>query len=176
MTAERDTISIGSCPVCHGPAQFIANPDPATHASGCEFLTGGPCRCSTPDFREALAEGLHKAMCYGPATLHNRLACERPLVYLSIANAAADHPAVAVFQGHGTVREVRLPNIDEDLGDGWRLQRIESNHIGGWIAMGRIPGELTLSALEARKWTRGVGETPSAAYLALRTAIEARGR
>jgi len=173
---STDTISLGSCPVCHGPAQFIANPDPAAHPSGCEFLTGGLCRCSTPDFREALAEGLHKAMCYGPTTLHNRLACERPLVYLNIANAAADHPAVAVFQGHGTVREVRLPNIDEDLGDGWVLtliDRLTKPERGDdtWRATARLRFE---SNGPRHEYEFGYGESPSAAYLALRTAIEAR--
>lgn len=44
--------------------------------------------------REPLAEGLHKAMCYGPEVLHNRLACERPNVYLNLADAALRHPAV----------------------------------------------------------------------------------
>jgi hypothetical protein len=42
---------------------------------------------------EALAESLHKAMCYAPETMHNRLACERPNVYFALADAALAHPA-----------------------------------------------------------------------------------
>jgi len=33
-------------------------------------------------------------MCYSQLTLHNRLACKRPQVYLSLAEAVVAHPAV----------------------------------------------------------------------------------
>jgi hypothetical protein len=48
---------------------------------------------SVEEVAAALAEGLHKAMCFGPNVLHNRLACERPQVYLALAEAALNHPA-----------------------------------------------------------------------------------
>lgn len=50
----------------------------------------------------AIAEGLHRAMCYGPATLHNRLACERPQVYLALAESVAAHPAVVAIRAEST--------------------------------------------------------------------------
>lgn len=100
MTTERlDTVSLGSCPVCHGPVQFLS----------------------------------------------------------------AD-------EGTQSCREVRLPNIDEDLGGGWHLTDIYRM--------------LQVSAPE-RTWRAGAqdrfrlvlygwGDSPSTAYLALRTVIENR--
>lgn len=53
----------------------------------------------TAALRTALAEGLHKAMCFSPPGLHNRLACHRAGVYMSIAEAALEHPAVGEIIG-----------------------------------------------------------------------------
>jgi hypothetical protein len=77
--------------------------DDLTGGCGCGCHTGigynsscEHCRPVSPpsELTAAIAEGLHKAMCFGPTTLHNRLACERPQVYLAIAEAAVEHPAV----------------------------------------------------------------------------------
>jgi hypothetical protein len=105
-----EPISLGSCPTCGGPAQFIdARDDPTTH-------------------------------------------------YETI------------------VREVKLPNVDEDLGDHWRLRGIveDSTRRGRrrWHAWASRPNP---SGHAIHVTEGGDGTDPSAAYLALRTAIEARG-
>jgi hypothetical protein len=46
------------------------------------------------DWIAALSEGIHKAMCFSPTTLHNRLACQRGQVYWNIAEVALGHPAM----------------------------------------------------------------------------------
>lgn len=109
MTTERETIALGSCPACGGPAQFIADePAPLTYIAGLSY------------------------------------------------------------------RHVALPNIDEDLGGGWRLSGIEwsaveaSRNLPAWSARGWKPDGGAHSFEVAR------ADTPAAAYLALRTAIEAR--
>lgn len=113
MTTEM--ISLGSCPTCRGPAQFIA---PETnHASGCEYPSGGLCHCSTPE-----------------------------------------------------VRYVHLPNIDEDLGDGWRFDSLLT-----WsVLSGNHRRYRALAISTTGLQLEGFGDSPSQAYLALRTAIEAR--
>jgi hypothetical protein len=107
MSAQQtDTVSLGTCPTCGGPAQFIG-----------------------------------------------------------------DAPAADGHTWHGvTVREVRLPNVDEDLGGGWRLLELFNHGL-------RNPPQKRWDARATKDWRDQVeafGETPSAAYLALRSAIEAR--
>ena len=113
MTTE--TISLGSCPTCSGPVQFIA---PETgHASGCEY-PNGLCRCST-----------------------------------------------------SLVRRVHLPNIDEDLGNGWRLSGLD------WSALAAEKGEAPWTARgwhPHRGFVQVAADTPSDAYLGLRTGIGTR--
>lgn len=107
MTTERETVALGSCPACGGPAQFIAVP-----------------------------------------------------------GTAVDY------------RHVALPNIDEDLGRGWQFRTLLHGKFGK-----------TLGNWQAKAWRRrpaagggwagldiehAFGDSPAAAYLALRTAIEAR--
>lgn len=122
MTTERETVAVGSCPTCGGPAQFIG---PVSHANGCTARIGGVCICSET-----------------------------------------------------TVRHVALPNIDEDLGGGWRLSGIEwdahesAAERPAWRA--RAWKAWKPSFFAGRSFERAFGDTPAAAYLALRTAIEAR--
>ena len=118
MTAERDTVSLGSCPDCGGPAQFIA---PSSHANGCTAPLSGICICS-----------------------------------------------------ESSVRAVALPNVDEDLGGGWVLRELKNRGLltrpeRRWVAeahVARPSGGLDMEY--------GWADSPSAAYLALRSAIEAR--
>lgn len=126
MTTERlSPVSLGSCPTCTGPAQFMI-PEGTVHAPSCSFFDSvagalaGLCNCSTSD-----------------------------------------------------VRHVALPNIDADLGDGWKLYEL--------IANGSRPASHRWQATglrddESRSYEdlSAFGDTPSQAYLALRSAIEAR--
>jgi len=65
-----------------------------------------------------------------------------------------------------TCRHVAPPNIDEDLGDGWRLDSILS-----WSALPG-PRRYRAFAIESEgSVAEGFGDSPSAAYAALRTAI-----
>lgn len=105
MNAERETVALGSCPACGGPAQFIGDgPEPQTYIGGLSY------------------------------------------------------------------RHVALPNIDEDLGDGWVLREIYNHGLLNppwrqWEARAtnRRPDQI-----------EAFGDSPAAAYLALRSAIEAR--
>jgi hypothetical protein len=114
-TGQLAPISVGSCPTCGGPAQFID-----------DCGKGGDCDC----------------------------------------------PSV--------VREVRLPNIDEDLGGGWMLTGLDRlGRRGAWRATalrnGPYPGlakPVPLGGPDNRQTS--YGDSPAAAYLALRSAIEAR--
>lgn len=115
MTTDRlGPISLGSCPTCGGPAQFI-DPDVLP---GLGYVPAGP------------------------------------------------EPAAIV------VRHVELPNIDEDLGGGWRLTGIDRllqvlDPDRAWRAGAQDRGRLP-------DVEYGFGDTPSAAYLALKSAIEKR--
>jgi len=110
---EHPMVSVGSCPSCGGPAQFVVPAD-TIHSSDCPFPSD-LCSCRDPE-----------------------------------------------------IREVKLPNIDEDLGDGWKLDSLLT-----WAAM---PGPKRYRAFAMRPGkpgAEGFGESPSQAYLALLTAIEA---
>ena len=118
-TGERlGTVSVGSCPTCHGPAQFVI-PEGTVHAADCSFGREGLCNCTPPD-----------------------------------------------------VREVRLPNIDEDLGDGWKLAGI--GPIRAALAPERSWRATAMDRDRQLDTEIGFGDSPSQAYLALRTAVEKR--
>lgn len=107
-----DTVSLGSCPTCGGPAQFIGD--------------------------------------------------------VAAADARSWHGV--------TVREVKLPNVDEDLGGGWALVVLDSvrtlrNRARRWRAYAVKPNPAGGAYVDQET---GFGPDPSAAYLALRSAIEAR--
>lgn len=124
MTTERlETIAVGSCPTCGGPAQVID-------------------RMSSRDV-EALKAKL------GPG--------------------ADVFPSV-------DYRHIRLANVDEDLGVGWRLTVIAPSYRNAgadtrWYATAARSRERGGVDVEY-----GFGETPAEAYLALRTTIERRPR
>jgi len=95
-----------------------------------------------------------------PISLGSCPTCGGPVQSIAVPGTALRH------------RQVRLPNIDEDLGGGWMLTGVdrllhvlapERTWRAGAQDRGRLPDV-----------EYGFGDSPSAAYLALRTAIEAR--
>lgn len=97
--------------------------------------------------------------------------CGGPVRFLD----ARDDPT-ALYET--TERHIRLPNIDEDLGGGWVLDWLGRS----WIAPTADHRYMARATRPAGTWpttllvelAHGHGDSPSAAYLALRTAIEAR--
>lgn len=143
MSGEHDTVSLGSCPTCHGPAQFIAQ------------LT-----CPTCDGAGWTAE-----------TTADPLPSGEPGEPYQVQRTCDDCGGKGLLSG---VRHVELPNIAEDLGGGWTLMEISRLLLGNrdgfqWRAIAEH-----LDGAKRGDIEYGWDDSPAAAYLALRTAIEAR--
>lgn len=144
MTAERDTVSVGSCPACGGPAQFIAD-------TTCPTCSGAGWVAATT------ADPLPSGEPGEPYQVQQT--CDD-------CGGAGRLPSLA--------RHVALPNIDEDLGGGWVLRDLKNRGLLArperrWVAEAHVARPSGGPDMEY-----GFAATPSAAYLALRTAIEAR--
>lgn len=97
------------------------------------------------------------------------MTAERETISLGSCPACGG-PAQFIATPGTAVRHVALPNIDEDLGGGWVLRELHNHGLLNppwrqWEARAtnRRPDQI-----------EAFGDSPAAAYLALRSAIEAR--